>query len=114
MARKAAQKAVQAAPLDGCSIATSGKFPGTTQSALASRITSLGATVPSKVGPDTTFLIATEKDYEASSTKVKAATSHNVPVVTVDWLEECEATGELYCPFFIKIFTYMRYRYQSR
>jgi poly [ADP-ribose] polymerase len=94
MARKAAQKPVKASPLDGCSIATSGKFPGTTQAALASRITSLGATVAAKVTADTDILIATEKDYESNSTKVKAAASHNVAVVTVDWLEDCESTGE--------------------
>ncbi|KAH5286539.1 poly-ADP-ribose polymerase [Parastagonospora nodorum] len=92
MARKAAQKAAKAAPLDGCVIATSGKFPGTTQTALASRITSLGATASSKVTSDTNILIATEKDYESNSTKVKAAASHDIPVVTLDWLEECEST----------------------
>jgi len=49
MARKAATKAA-AAPLDGCSIATSGKFAaGITQSALAARVASLGATVATKV-----------------------------------------------------------------
>jgi hypothetical protein len=94
MARKAAQKAAKASPLDGYSICASGKFPGTNQGALAERITSLGATVASKVTADTSFLIATEKDYESNSTKVKAATEHNVPVVTLDWLEECENTGK--------------------
>jgi len=93
MARKAAQKATQAPPLDGCSIATSGKFPGTTQKALADRITSLGATVASKVTADTTFLIATEKDYESDSTKVKAAAAHGIPVLALEWLESCESTG---------------------
>jgi hypothetical protein len=94
MARKAAQKAAQAPPLDGCTIATSGKFPGTTQAALGARITSLGATTATKVTADTNILIATEKDYESNSTKVKAAASHNVPVVTLEWLEECESTSE--------------------
>lgn len=89
----AAKKAAKAAPLEGCSVATSGKFPGTTQGALAERLTSLGATVAAKVTADTTFLIATEKDYEANSTKVKAAASHDVPVITLDWLEECESTS---------------------
>lgn len=96
MARKAAQKAVKAVPLDGCVIATSGKFPGTTQTALASRITSLGATASSKVTSDTNILIATEKDYESNSTKVKAAASYDIPVVTLEWLEECESTGQLF------------------
>jgi poly [ADP-ribose] polymerase len=95
MARKAAQKlAVKAPPLDGCSIATSGRFNGTTQGALQTRVTSLGAAIASSVTADTTHLIATEKDFESNSTKVKAAAAHNVPVVTIDWLEECEARGK--------------------
>ncbi|KAL6707497.1 hypothetical protein ACN47E_004067 [Coniothyrium glycines] len=93
MARKAAQKAVQAAPLDGCSVATSGKFTGTTQGALQTRIKALGGEVASSVTADTTFLIATEKDFENNSTKVKSATAHNVLIVTLEWLEECEASN---------------------
>jgi poly [ADP-ribose] polymerase len=46
------------------------------------------------VTADTSFLIATEKDYESNSTKVKAATEHSVPVVTLDWLDECDNTGK--------------------
>ena len=97
MARKAAQKpaAAPAAPLVGCIIATSGRFPGTTQSALQSRLTSLGAAVASSVTPDSNYLIATEKDYESNSTKVKEATRLGVPIVTVEWLDECESTGRL-------------------
>jgi poly [ADP-ribose] polymerase len=38
-------------------------------------------------------LIATEKDFESNSTKSKAATTHNVPVVTLDWLEETESSN---------------------
>lgn len=91
--RKAAKKAAKGPALDGCSIATSGRFAGLTQAALADRITSLGATVATKVTADTTLLIATEKDYESNSTKVKSAATNNVPVVALDWLEECEETG---------------------
>ncbi|KAF1835861.1 PARP-domain-containing protein [Decorospora gaudefroyi] len=91
MARKAAQKPVQASPLAGCSIATSGRFPGTTQSALQSRVTSLGATIASSVTTDTTHLIATKKDAEIFSPKCEAATAHGVAIVSVDWLDECEA-----------------------
>ncbi|CRG86204.1 poly [Talaromyces islandicus] len=90
----ARQKTTRPSPLGGCSIATSGKFPGTTQAALATRITSLGAAVVSKVTADTTFLIATEKEYESNSTKIKSATSHNVPVVKIEWLDECESAGK--------------------
>ncbi|CAN9118367.1 unnamed protein product [Alternaria sp. RS040] len=93
MARKAAQKAPVASPLDGCTVAASGRFPsGVTQSALQARLTSLGATFASSVSADTTHLIATEKDFESNSTKVKAAAAHNVPVVTLHWLDECETT----------------------
>lgn len=94
MARRATQKAPQASPLDGCSIATSGRFPKTTQSALQARVADLGAAIASSVTSDTTFLIATEKDFESNSTKVKAAAAHSVPVVTLDWLDECESTSE--------------------
>ncbi|CAN9147211.1 unnamed protein product [Alternaria alternata] len=93
MARKAAQKAPAASPLDGCTVAASGRFPsGVTQSALQARLTSLGAAFASSVSADTTHLIATKKDFESNSTKVKAAAAHNVPVVTLHWLDECETT----------------------
>jgi poly [ADP-ribose] polymerase len=93
--RKAApSKALMATtPLSGCSIATSGRFPGTTQAALQSRITRLGGTISSSVTADTSFLIATEKDYNDGSAKSKAATTHNVPVVTLDWLDETESSS---------------------
>lgn len=93
MARKASQKKAQASPLDGYSIATSGRFSGTTQGALQTRITDLGGTFASKVTSDTTLLIATEKDFEAKSTKVAAATASGINIVTIDWLEETEATN---------------------
>ncbi|KAH6644488.1 poly polymerase catalytic domain-containing protein [Boeremia exigua] len=93
MARKAAQKQAQAAPLDRCSIATSGRFPGTTQAALQTRITDLGGTIVSKVTYDTTLLITTDKDYETRSTKVAAAKSNGVPIVSIDWLDETESSN---------------------
>jgi poly [ADP-ribose] polymerase len=94
MARKAAQKIAKAAPLDGLTVATSGRFPGTTAAALAERVKSLGATVATKVTDDLSILIATEKDFESKSAKVKTAETLNIPVVTLDWLEECESTGQ--------------------
>jgi poly [ADP-ribose] polymerase len=127
MARKAAQKAPAASPLDGCTVAASGRFPsGVTQSALQARLTSLGAAFASSVSADTTHLIATEKDFESNSTKVKAAAAHNVPVVTLHWLDECETTGKFWiiC-FFLRIAIYasgcykdvqidIGYRFQGR
>lgn len=94
MARKAAQTVVKAAPLDGCAVATSGKYNGTTQSAVQARIKSLGGTIASSVTADTSFLISTEKDFESNSAKIKAATSHGVPIVALDWLEECESSSK--------------------
>jgi poly [ADP-ribose] polymerase len=93
MARKAAQKKAQASPLDNYSIATSGRFPGTTQGAVQQRITALGGTVASKITSDTNILIATDKDFEVKSTKVAAAIANDVPVVSIDWLQETETSG---------------------
>ncbi|KAI4944489.1 hypothetical protein J4E86_009548 [Alternaria arbusti] len=79
--------------LTGLSIAASGRFPsGVTQKALQTRITSLGAEYLSSVTPDTTHLIATQKDFESNSTKVKTAVAQNVSIVSLEWLDECEAT----------------------
>lgn len=93
MARKAAQKKAPASPLDGCSVATSGRFSGTTQSALQTRITDLGGSIASKVSSETDILIATEKDFEAKTTKVAAALSNNIPIVSLDWLDETETSN---------------------
>lgn len=91
--RRAAQKKPKASPLDGCSVATSGRFSGTTQTALQTRITDLGGSIASKVASDTDILVATEKDFEAKTTKIAAALSNNVPIVSLDWLEETEASN---------------------
>lgn len=93
MARKAAQKRVQASPLDGCTIATSGRFAGTTQSALQTRITDLGGNFASKVTSDTNVLVATEKDFETKSTKVATAIANGIRIVTIDWLDETESSN---------------------
>jgi poly [ADP-ribose] polymerase len=61
---------------------------------LQSRLAALGATIASSIADDTTHLIATEKDFESKSTKAKAAASHDIPIVTIDWLEECESTSK--------------------
>lgn len=93
MARKIAKKQAQASPLDGYSIATSGRFPGTTQTAVQNRITDLGGDISAKVTAETYVLVATDKDFEANSTKVAAAIANDVPIVTVDWLEETETSN---------------------
>lgn len=92
--RRAASKSqAQASPLDGYSIATSGRFSGTSQGALSTRITKLGGSVASKVTADTSVLITTEKDFESMSTKVAAAIEEDIPIVTIDWLDETESSN---------------------
>ena len=91
--RTASKPQAQASPLDGYSIATSGRFSGTSQSALSTRITDLGGSVASKVTTDTSILISTDKDFESKSTKVAAAIENDVPIVTIDWLDETESSN---------------------
>lgn len=90
--RKAAQKKAQAPPLDGLSIATSGRFQGTTIRELQARIEDLGGSIASKVTADTSILVATEKDFEAKSTKVAAALANSIPIVSIDWLEATDSS----------------------
>lgn len=91
--RAASKPQAQASPLDGCSIATSGRFTGISQGALSKRITDLGGSVASKVKADTNILITTDKDFESKSTKVAAAIENDVPVVTIGWLDETELSN---------------------
>lgn len=93
MARKAAQKQAQTAPLEGLAIATSGRFPGTTQKELQQRISALGGSSASKVASDTSILISTAKDYENNATKVAAAADIGIPVVSLDWLDDSESSN---------------------
>ncbi|KAI1386905.1 PARP-domain-containing protein [Hypoxylon trugodes] len=87
--RKKAAKPPPPPPLDGCSIAISGTIPGYTQSAIERDfITVLGGSVAKSVTASTTHLITTEADYKKPSIKVKAAQSHNVPIVSFQWLED--------------------------
>ncbi|KAI1339536.1 PARP-domain-containing protein [Xylariaceae sp. FL0016] len=92
--KKAAAKVAAPAlpPLNGCSIAISGSIPGRTQAAIESdSIIPLGATLAKSVNAATTHLVTTDADYQKSSTKVKAAQSSDIPIVTFQWLEDCQA-----------------------
>lgn len=95
MAPRAARKSkrAQAPPLEGHSVATSGRFPGTTQTALQERIKQLGGAVASKITDDTTILIATDKEFELQSAKVTSATANNIPIVSIDWLADTESSN---------------------
>lgn len=91
--RAASKPQAKASPLDGCSVATSGRFSGTSQTAVQKRITDLGGSIAPKVTEDTTVLITTDKDFEAKSTKVTAAIDNDVPIVNIEWLDETESSN---------------------
>lgn len=89
--KKAAAK--QATPLTGYTVALSGTFPGTTQGAVQNSITSLGGDIAKTVNAETTYLVSTQADVDKQSTKVKAAQKHDTPIVTLEWLDACVASG---------------------
>jgi poly [ADP-ribose] polymerase len=80
-------------PLDGCTVALSGTF-GVTHSAINDTITSLGGDPGKSVTANTTCLISTQADLDKSSTKIKAALKHDVPIVSLDWLDQCESSQD--------------------
>ncbi|KAI0171974.1 PARP-domain-containing protein [Hypoxylon sp. FL1284] len=78
-----------APPLDGCSVAISGTIPGHTQAAIERDfIAVLGASLARSVTASTTHLVTTEPDYKKPSVKVKAAQSHDVAIVSFQWLQD--------------------------
>lgn len=92
-ARRAAKKAAAPpSPLHGSTIAIAGTF-SVSQASVKQRIENLGAKVATTVQQDTDCLIATQADYDKQSTKVKAAIAKNVPIVSIDWLDECESSN---------------------
>jgi poly [ADP-ribose] polymerase len=90
-AKKAAKKAAPAGPpLQGCTVALSGAFPGLSQPAVELEyINALGATLSKTVNPSTTHLVTTDADFAKPSAKVKQAKSHDVKIVKLAWLEDC-------------------------
>ncbi|KAH8672842.1 poly-ribose polymerase-like protein [Tricladium varicosporioides] len=87
--RKASKPSVL--PLEGCTIALSGTFPGHSQSDLEiNYINALGATLSKTVTASITHLITTAGDFAKPSAKVKQAKSHDdISIVNLDWLVEC-------------------------
>ena len=77
-------------PLDGCTIALSGTFPGRSQSALEKEyINPLGGTLAKSITTATTHLITTESDFAKPSAKVKQAQEHDISIVKLAWLDDC-------------------------
>jgi poly [ADP-ribose] polymerase len=79
-------------PLHGLTIAVSGTHAGANQAAIQSTISSLGAKVVKSVNPNTHVLISTAADVKKGSKKVKDAQSANIPIVSLDWLDECASS----------------------
>lgn len=94
MPPKKAKKA-PAPPLAGYVIAISGTFAGTNQTAVQGTITSLGATVAKSVTADTNVLVSTPADVKKGSKKVQDAQSADIPIVSLDWLDECATSQQL-------------------
>ena len=77
-------------PLQGCTIALGGTFPGHSASTLEQNfITALGASLVKTVNNSTTHLVVTNTEFAKPSTKVKQAQSHGVHIVKLAWLEDC-------------------------
>ena len=76
-------------PLVGYTIAVSGTFAGTSQTALQQELSSLGADIAKSITANTNVLISTEADVKKGSKKVQDAQSADIPIVSRDWLAEC-------------------------
>ncbi|KAH8161571.1 hypothetical protein CIB48_g6671 [Xylaria polymorpha] len=77
-------------PFDGFSIAISGSIPGRTQASIETDfIAPLGGALAKSVSASTTHLVTTEADYQKPSAKVKSAQANGIPIVTLQWLEDC-------------------------
>jgi poly [ADP-ribose] polymerase len=88
------KKAAQASPspLAGYTIAISGTFTGTNQTAVQATITSLGAAVAKSLTAETNVLVSTAADVKKNSKKVQDARSSDIPIVSLDWLDECASS----------------------
>lgn len=77
-------------PLDGCIIALSGTFPTIAQPEIEEDLIKvLGATLGKTVTKSTTHLVTTDTDFAKITTKVKQAKNNDIPIVSLEWLEDC-------------------------
>ncbi|SPO04345.1 related to NAD+ ADP-ribosyltransferase [Cephalotrichum gorgonifer] len=74
-------------PLYGFTIAFSGTFPSQTHAGLQKQLAAAGAKV-AKTVPGATHLITTAEDFAKPGTKVVAAQSNNVTIVSLEWALE--------------------------
>jgi poly [ADP-ribose] polymerase len=85
-------------PLAGYTITLSGTFPGATHPTVSSTTTTLGGNVAKSVTADTNLLISTPADVKKLSKKVQDAQSSRIPIVSIDWLNEVEISGDAVAP----------------
>ena len=84
------QQQTAADPLNHTAIAIAGTFAGLTHGAIEKRIIALGGVVSRSITASTSVLITTEADYKDKAAKVAKAESRNLPIVSIDWLDQCE------------------------
>lgn len=96
--RRAAAAAAAAAPaasqpLDGLTIAVSGKFDdvGHSHGSLESLVVSLGGGFSRSVTAKTTHVICTEYDFKAGSSKINSAKAKDLKIVSPEWLIEADS-----------------------
>lgn len=80
------------APLDGCTIAISGAFPGThhSQTSIREDVKELGALIAKSITLKTTHLVAS--NHDVSDAKVRKAVARgDIYIVGVSWLEQCSS-----------------------
>ncbi|KAF6828954.1 hypothetical protein CPLU01_08184 [Colletotrichum plurivorum] len=81
-----------AQPLDGLVIAISGTFEKK-RAEIEEFLTSLGAGIAKSITKRTTHLITTQFDFDGNTSKVVAARKNDLPIVSLEWAEECDAKG---------------------
>ncbi|TDZ38846.1 Poly [ADP-ribose] polymerase 2 [Colletotrichum trifolii] len=79
-------------PLKGCIIAISGTFDQK-RTDIESFLVSLGAVNSATVTRKVTQLISTPDDLKAVPKKVALAQKNGIPIVGLEWAQECEAQG---------------------
>lgn len=78
-------------------IALSGVFPGRRSHSNIEEelINALGATLAKTVNRNATHLVTTEADFDKPSSKVAEARNKSVPMVKIEWLEDCLAQSQI-------------------
>lgn len=90
--RAAAAAAAKTPPLEGCTVAFSGRFNkyGHSHGSLEQLVRELGGKTMKSVGQGATHLVCTEQDYNDGASKVGTAQAQGTPLVKPEWLVECE------------------------